>query len=305
MEQEDQPAENKLITILNRILGHPLFLLIFGVMMQVIMISMIISVIGALNPQPAQSAAFQSGLGVAIALTSAFAYLIFVLFVERKSLTDFEGKGAFAEWGFGLALGAATMSAIVGVIAAMGGYRITGSNGPWVVVPLFGMAMQSGIFEEIVFRGLIFRFTEKWLGSIAALLVSAILFGFAHLSNPNASWFASIAIAIEAGILLGAVYMVTRRLWAVIGLHMAWNVTQGGVFGIKVSGTDIPGFFISQMSGHELLTGGAFGAEASLPALIIATALGLYFLRKAWRKGEFAHPSWHRFKTGGAAPSGV
>ncbi|MFC4291670.1 CPBP family intramembrane glutamic endopeptidase [Sphingorhabdus arenilitoris] len=300
MDEAEQPA---VIRILNHIIAHPAFLMVFGIMTIWLSVGLTASVFFALNPSPAQTEGFESGLGVAVALVSAMAYLLFVLFVERKPLTDFEAEGALREWAWGLAIGAGAMTAIIAVIAAFGGYSVTGSNGLWVVVPLFGMAMQSGIMEEILFRGILFRFAEQWLGSIFALFISALLFGLVHLGNPNASLFAGLAIAIEAGILLGAVYMITRRLWAVIGLHMAWNVTQGGIFGIKVSGTDIPGFLISKTDGPALLTGGAFGAEASLPALIIATALGLYFLRKAWQQGEFVHPSWHRFKTGAAAPN--
>jgi uncharacterized protein len=301
MEQNVRP--NAAMRFLGAIAVHPLFLLIVGIAMVVIAIMAMVSVINALNPSPGQSDAFESGFGVAVALASALAYLLFTMFVERKPLKDFEPEGALKEWGWGVAIGAGAMTAIVGVIAAMGGYSVIGTNGPMVLVPLIGMAMQSGIMEEILFRGLVFRFVEQWLGSVIALLVSALLFGLVHLGNPNANLFAGIAIAIEAGILLGAVYMITRRLWAVIGVHMAWNVMQGSVFGIKVSGTDIPGFLISETSGDSLLTGGAFGAEASLPALIIATGLGLYFLWRAYQQGQFIMPSWHRFKWGEAAPN--
>ena len=157
--------------------------------------------------------------------------------------------------------------------------------------------------EEILLRGLIFRLLEKWLGSWAALTISALLFGLAHIANPNSSLFAAIAIALEAGILLAAVYMVTRRLWAVIGLHMAWNFTQGGIFGVAVSGNEIEGLLASVMDGPELLTGGAFGAEASIPAILICTGIGLACLRRAHLDGRFVAASWHRFKTGDALPA--
>lgn len=195
------------------------------------------------------------------------------------------------------------MAATVGIIAALGGYHITGYNDAHVLTAVLSMALVSGIPEEILFRGILFRFLEKWLGSIAALAISAFLFGAGHIFNPNSSWLAAFAIAVEAGVLLGAVYMVTRRLWAAIGLHMAWNATQGGVFGVAVSGTDVKGLIISQPKGSEWITGGAFGAEASLPAILLCTAVGLYFLWKAYHAGHFIAPSWHRFKTGEALPA--
>ena len=192
------------------------------------------------------------------------------------------------------------MVVTIGAIAALGGYHVIGRNGPAVLLIIAAVSIQSGLVEEIIIRGIFFRFTEQWLGSWAALISSAALFGALHLANPNATPLAAFAIAIEAGILLAAIYMVTRRLWAAIGLHMAWNFTQGGIFGVAVSGNDIKGLLISQSSGSPLVSGGQFGAEASVPAMLICTAIGLYFLRRAHREGQFVRASWHRFKTGEA-----
>ena len=143
-------------------------------------------------------------------------------------------------------------------------------------------------------RGLFFRIIENWLGSWVALALSAALFGALHLGNPNATLVAGGAIAIEAGVMLAAIYMVTRRLWAAIGLHAAWNFTQGGVFGIPVSGFDVQGLLVPRITGSELLTGGDFGAEASLPAMLICTAFGIVLLVIAARRGQVIQPYWRR-----------
>ena len=78
--------------------------------------------------------------------------------------------------------------------------------------------------------------------------------------------------------MLGAIYMLTRRLWAAIGLHAAWNFAQGGIYGIPVSGLASAGLLRERPSGPALLTGGAFGAETSLPALVLATGFGVALL---------------------------
>ncbi len=247
------------------------------------------------------------GFLLAASVTAAsciLGYYLFNRFIEQRPFSDFGRARAIPEFGYGLAVGALAMAAVVGVIAAFGGYRIVGYNfSSAVVIETLAIAIISGIPEEILLRGLIFRFLEKWLGSIAALSLSALLFGFLHIGNPNATVLAATAIAIEAGILLGAIYMVTRRLWAAIGLHMAWNSVQGGVFGIKVSGTDVKGLIVSEPIGSDWITGGLFGAEASIPAMIICTAIGLYFLRRAYDEDKFVLFSWHRFKTGEADPA--
>jgi membrane protease YdiL (CAAX protease family) len=103
-----------------------------------------------------------------------------------------------------------------------------------------------------------------------------------------------VAIMLEAGIMLAAIYMITRRLWAAIGLHAAWNFAQGGIYGIPVSGGAMDGVLRPDIRGSDLLTGGAFGAEASLPAIVVATAFGLAVIYVAWRRGQFIAPSWVR-----------
>lgn len=223
-------------------------------------------------------------------------YALYVRFAEgRRGAPEISRHGLGRELALGIGVGFGAMSLTIAVMALFGGYRIVGFNAPSVLVAQAAVALFAGVWEELLFRGFLFRLVEQWLGSIIALLVSAAFFGAAHLGNENASPLAAFAIAIEAGILLGAIYMVTRRLWAAIGLHMAWNFTQGGIFGVAVSGFNDPGLIIPRITGPELLTGGAFGAEASVPAMAICTGIGLYCLWLAWARGEMVSPSVARF----------
>jgi hypothetical protein len=70
------------------------------------------------------------------------------------------------------------------------------------------------------------------------------------------------ALALEAGVMLGAAYLVTRRLWLAIGIHGAWNFTQAGIFSVPTSGIAMNGVFVGALGGPAWLSGGAFGAEA-------------------------------------------
>ncbi len=297
MQQDDSD------TVFERIIRHPVFLMVAAIVIVLLIVSIGGAIFRILVPKAGRTDLVDLLSATLAAASFVLAYWLFVLVVERKPFSDFALPGAAKEWIFGAAIGTAVMSLTVGIIAALGGYHITGYNGAHVLTAVLSMALISGIPEEILFRGIIFRFLEKWLGSAAALTLSALLFGVAHIANPNSSWLAAFAIAIEAGVMLGAVYMMTRRLWAAIGLHMAWNATQGGIFGVAVSGTDVKGLIVSQPSGSEWITGGGFGAEASLPAIFLCTSVGLYFLWRAYRAGQFVTPSWHRFKTGEALPA--
>lgn len=231
-------------------------------------------------------------LGTAIVV---LVYWLFVRFVERRrTIAEFGRHRWLRELAAGWLGGFALFSAVVAAIALLGGYRVIGTNPASVVLVPLVVTACTGVTEEIILRGVFFRLLERLCGSWIALALSAALFGAAHLGNPNATPFAGFAIALEAGVMLAALYMVTRRLWAAIGLHAAWNLAQGAVYGIAVSGFAQRGLLRPLIAGPDLLTGGSFGAEASLPALVIDTAFGIALLVVAARRGRIVAPMWAR-----------
>ena len=74
-------------------------------------------------------------------------------------------------------------------------------------------------------------------------------------------------------------------LWFPIGIHWAWNFTQGNVSGFAVSGGDTEeSILTATLSGPDIITGGSFGPEASIVALTLGTILSAFYLRKIWKK---------------------
>lgn len=228
-------------------------------------------------------------VGVALA-----AYYAFVRAIEKRPVTELSTTGALRELGLGILVGAGLFTAVILVLWLLGYYTVTGTNSLASIWPMFTLAVTTAVFEELLFRGILFRIIEEPLGTWLALAFSALLFGMLHLGNPNATLWAATAIAIEAGIMLAAGYMLTRRLWLVIGIHFAWNFVQGGIFGVAVSGNARAGVLQSSLSGPVLLSGGAFGAEASIFAVIFCLAAGLTLVRLAYRKRPFTPPIWQR-----------
>ena len=141
--------------------------------------------------------------------------------------------------------------------------------------------------EEIVFRGIIFRMiAERWNVAMA-LVVSSLLFGAMHIINPDASVWSSIAIAIEAGLLLGAAYSFSGNLWLPIGIHWAWNFMEGNIFGFYVSGQpENYRLLTPSISGPDILTGGDFGPEASIIAVVFGIVLSARFIRLSYKPHE-------------------
>lgn len=223
-----------------------------------------------------------------------FVYIGYVRLIERREVRELSFAGAGRELGLGVLLGVAMMTLSVLLLWLAGFYAVEGLQSPLVSGAILAASIQSGYIEEVMFRAILFRITEEGLGSWWALAVSSAIFGLAHITNPNATWVSSAAIAIEAGVLLGAVYMLTRRLWAVAGTHFAWNYTQGGVFGVSVSGMPVEGMVQSRLVGPQWISGGEFGIEASALTVAICLGVAALILRAAIRKGELVAPFWRR-----------
>jgi membrane protease YdiL (CAAX protease family) len=237
-------------------------------------------------------------------LTVVIAMVIFVLlwkafrrWAEGDRDREFTLPGAGKEAGAGLLAGFALFSLTTGLVALAGGIEVTGvrSFGETQFWAWASLGLASGIVEETLFRGVILRQLEKLVGTWWALAATSILFGAVHMANPDATVTGAIAIMVEAGILLGACYLYTRRLWLAAGLHAAWNFTQAWVFSVPVSGTGQPiGILVTQRHGPEWLTGGDFGLEASMAAVLVATVAGVFLLWQAHKKGRFVAPIWQR-----------
>jgi membrane protease YdiL (CAAX protease family) len=189
----------------------------------------------------------------------------------------------------GLVVGTAMLSAVVATLLVSGLYDISGprASSPWAMV---GVGISSGFFEELIFRAIVLRLLMRALGIWPALGLSAALFGALHLANPNATPIAAIAIAVEAGLMLASFYLLTGRLWVSIGVHAAWNFTQGWIWGARVSGIPVQEslYLSAPKAGAPVwLSGGDFGPEASVPAMVIGTGVAIVVLYWAWKKGNF------------------
>ena len=222
-------------------------------------------------------------IAMAVSAVMIVLYAVFVQWFEKHPARDIPRAKLVGDTAKGLAIGAGFMAAVVLVMMAFGLYRITGAgtDRPLAIISAFFLFLYVGVGEEILFRGVLFRWIDEKWGFVAALTVSALLFGAMHYGQPGATWWSSLAIAIEAGLLLGAAYKYSGTLWLPIGIHWAWNFVQGNVFGFQVSGGDAGKSLLqATVNGPDCLTGGAFGAEASIITVILGLGLSVWYL---WR----------------------
>ena len=277
---------------MRKFLQHPLMRILAGAVFVVEVMSGVQSAVRLLPGQDTRAVPLISVLLIAGAALAAYAG--FARWYERRALTELAVATAPRELAGGLLIGAALFSTTIAIIWALGSYSVAGVNDVAKLLPAAEFALVGAIVEELLFRGLLFRLLEEWLGSWIALAASACVFGAVHLANPHATLWAGLSIAIQAGVLLGTAYMQFRRLWLPIGLHIAWNFTQGGIFGGAVSGHAADGLLRGTLTGPTWVTGGPFGVEASVFATAVCVVMAGYFLWRSRRAAAFLAPRWRR-----------
>lgn len=208
---------------------------------------------------------------------------------ERRTALELNLGPAPLDLTFGMLAGGLAITIVI-AIQWFAGWVVIEPRPMNAVILALRDSIRSGIVEELVLRLVIFRLLWRAFGVWPALIIAAVIFGLLHLGNPSSDWFAALCLIVGEGIGIG-LYLMTGRIWASIGMHAAWNFTQGWIFGALVSGTtDIAGGPLTLRPAPgvpDVLSGGGFGPEASLAALIVSLGASASFLWWAWRRGDF------------------
>ncbi|PSP71976.1 CPBP family intramembrane metalloprotease domain-containing protein [Halobacteriales archaeon QS_3_64_16] len=277
-----------------------------GTAFQVLAIrSIVLTTLAPTMAEPSASVVLRVLSLLVTAIGTTLAVWIGTRFLDRRPLADLGvgvDRGWWLDFGFGLALGAALMTAIFLVELAAGWITVTSffpsPLGAGVGTELFAavvLFLAVGIYEELAFRGYLLTNAAEGLTGVPLLtprraiglatVLTAGLFGAVHANNPNATLLSTMNIA-SAGIFLAAGYVLSGDLAIPIGLHITWNLVQGTIFGFPVSGTAFGTSVIRvRQSGPPVLTGGTFGPEAGLLGLS-AMVLGTIAIA-AWVRARY------------------
>ncbi len=245
-------------------------------------------------------------LPVATCLAILLATYFVGRWVDRRKFREFGfhfSKTWWLDFGFGLVLGAGLMGGIFLFGLLTGTMKLTGYFQSYLdnvhfslgLVQFMILFVQVGIYEEVLSRGYYFVNLAEGLNLgligkrnavILTWAITSIAFGLLHLSNPNATWISTTMIMV-AGLFLGLGMVLTGSLAIPIGVHISWNFFQGNIFGFPVSGMQTGvSIFVTESTGPEWLTGGAFGPEAGvmgLAAMVVGSLLTLLWVH---RKGS-------------------
>lgn len=148
---------------------------------------------------------------------------------------------------------------------------------------LFIILLPAAIHEELLVRGIVFDRLAR-INRLAAIGVTALVFALLHLNNTGLTLVA-VANLTLGGVLLGLARAVRNTIWLPIVLHWSWNVVSGPLLGYEVSGFRMrASLFTEHDPGPAIITGGAFGLEASIWTTVVTLAgIAVLARRIDWR----------------------
>lgn len=145
---------------------------------------------------------------------------------------------------------------------------------------IFFTGFGAGFVEEMVFRGIIMTLVkEKW-GMMISIVIPSLLFGLVHIIGMSFNLL-SILLVMLAGTMVGVMFSLiayeSKTVWNNALVHSLWNsVIISGIFTIstKVDPYNISHYLLRTKS--FLITGGQFGIESSLIALLGYSLVAYY-----------------------------
>ena len=180
------------------------------------------------------------------------------------------GKHIAVHYGLGFLFGFIMMTCTIGIMiitgqVTLGGFNISAGGIGAFIFNLF-MWFPQGASEELMFRGyMIPAFNKRYKVAVGVAVSSIVLSAF-HSLNPGFTPLASVNLVLIA-VLFALIYLLTGDIWMTSAMHTAWNLTQGNIYGLQVSGNEASNTVIKVLYGSNanlLITGGAFGPEGGL-----------------------------------------
>jgi uncharacterized protein len=283
---------------INRILHAPLARIILGLAFCIAINIALQTILTKVLDHTAFSHALKNIIkGFFVSFFFVAGYIRFYSWYEKKPVTLFSAKGVGKNLIRGLFLGSLLQCLTIYILYLNNGFHIISINNWTNILPLVFSGFAIAIIEETLLRGIIFRIAEERLGTYWSLALSSFIFGALHLVNPHSTLATAFAIAVEGGLLLGSAFVYSRNLWFPIAIHFAWNFTQSGIFGAVTSGNVLhESLLTSSLSGNKLLSGGAFGPEASIQAFLFCLIASILILVLSYRQNKIIKPFWSKEK---------
>lgn len=217
--------------------------------------------------------------------------LCFCRFGENRPLrtTGMTLKNALPQYLTGAAAGYVMFGTAVLLAWKCGALTFTEQTGPLsagTLTALLTAWLVQGFSEEIAFRGWLMISAGTHHGVKKAVILSAFMFSVFHFGNEGISIPAAVNLFLF-GVFAAFYVLRTGSIWGAAAMHGIWNFAQGNLFGIKVSGMDMPDsiWHFSSVNGMTWLNGGAFGMEGGLAVTaVLAAGIAVLLILPAFRR---------------------
>lgn len=222
-----------------------------------------------------------NGYAIQMLFANAAMILIVLLFcklIQKRKMNTlgFRKKGFLSEYLSGAVVGFVIFSAAVLICVLTGSLKLEGFSSTFTIGTFFLFTvgyMIQGMAEEVLCRGYFLVSVGRRYSMLTAIIANSLFFAALHLANSGISLPAFVNLILFG--VFASVYFVKRdNIWGIGALHSVWNLVQGNVYGIRVSGmqTSCTVFSSEMTEGKELVNGGAFGLEGGLAVTIVLLA---------------------------------
>ncbi|MGX7108971.1 CPBP family intramembrane glutamic endopeptidase [Facklamia miroungae] len=226
---------------------------------------------------------FVSYINLYVTILTIIVTILLAKWFQGRKLNSFGfyKEALFKKYSLGILIATGLM-VVIYLANLMMGSIVTQLNpqASWIafIILLIGFMIQ-GMSEEILLRGYVMNGLATAWGVPAAILLNSIIFSFMHYSNPGITNLALVNIAL-AGIFFSLLFYITDNMWLTGAAHSFWNFMMGVVFGVQVSGLNLPGtLFITQAKPNAtLINGGDFGFEGGIVVTIILIIASIYLV---------------------------
>lgn len=231
-----------------------------------------------------------ANLIIEVVLSALFVLFAFVWQKRKPSTLGFVKHNAIRDYAIGLVAGLAMFSLAVGIIVITGAGKLSvASNINFGIIAVWAVGwFFQGMAEEVACRGFLLTSMARKNNLVVAILGNALFFAALHLGNDGIGVLPFINLTLF-GVVASIYYIKSGNIWLVSAMHSIWNMVQGNLYGIQVSGMEnCPTIFNCSFEGSKsIINGGAFGAEGGLAVtivLVIAIVIGL--LLPSWAKKD-------------------
>lgn len=259
-----------------------IFTLILFLIMQVVS-AIGISILSLLGKNILNIALKGDSLNISILISTLMVSIATYFFVKvyqkrtAKSLGLVSNK-KINSYLLGIGISFIMLSLAFSLATLFGGYDIkinTKSVNPLVFVFFIFGWMCQGFEEEFILRSAIMNYFASRSGVFVGIVANSLIFAILHLGNSSFNLLAFINLFI-IGLVFSMMFYLTDNIYTSAGAHSMWNFMQANIVGINVSGiiSSENTIFMSSPTGSTLISGGAFGIEAS----ILVTLVGIVSL---------------------------